>query len=105
MNGKETPGANSIKEIRMTTLDERIRSRDIGLFAAIPSQTTDDDKRALLLLQDCVRDHGEYVYLEIGSHLGGTIQPYVVDPVCKLVYSIDKRPDFQPDERGRFFLL
>lgn len=32
--------------------------------------------------------------------MGGTIQPYYVDPLCKLIYSIDKRPLVQPDERG-----
>jgi len=87
----------------MTTLDERIRSLNTDLFAAIPSQTSDDDKRSLLLFQDCVRSRGEYIYLEIGSHLGGTIQPYFIDPACKLIYSIDKRSEFQPDERGRLF--
>ena len=55
----------------------------------------------LLLVQDCVRSRGEYIYLEIGSHLGGTIQPHFIDPACKLIYSIDKRPESQPDERGR----
>ena len=87
----------------MTTLDERISSLDTTLFAAIPSQTTEDDRRSLLLLQDCVRDRSKYVYLEIGSHLGGTIQPYFVDPICKLIYSIDKRPELQPDERGKLY--
>ncbi|MCK4537185.1 MAG: class I SAM-dependent methyltransferase [Candidatus Krumholzibacteria bacterium] len=53
------------------------------------------------MLQDCVRSSGEYMYLEIGSHLGGTIQPHFIDPACKLIYSIDKRPESQPDERGR----
>jgi len=87
----------------MITLNDRLRSLDLSLFAAIPSQTSDNCKRTLLLLQDCVRSSGEYIYLEIGSHLGGTIQPHYVDPLCKLIYSIDKRPEFQPDERGRLF--
>lgn len=87
----------------MVTIDERIRSLDTGLFDSIPSQTSDEDKKALLLLQRCVRSRGEYVYLEIGSHLGGTIQPFYIDPLCTLVYSIDKRPVSQPDERGRVF--
>ena len=87
----------------MIALDEKVRSLNADLFAAIPSQTSDDDKRMLLLLQDCVRSRGEYIYLEIGSHLGGTIQPHFVDPACQLVYSIDKRPEFQPDERGKLY--
>lgn len=84
----------------MTTLDDRISNLDVSLFAAIPSETSDHDKRALLLTQACVREFGEYVYLEIGSHLGGTVQSHYLDPACKLIFSIDKRPKFQPDERG-----
>lgn len=87
----------------MTEFVDRICSLNIDLFNAIPTQTTDDDRRSLLVLQRCVRESGDYEYLEIGSHLGGTIQPYYVDPRCKLIYSIDKRPLLQPDERGRTF--
>lgn len=85
----------------MLTLDERISNLDTTLFKSIPSQTFHGDKQSLLLLQSCVRNLDEYVYLEIGSHLGGTIQPFYVDPKCKMLYSIDKRPQSQPDERGR----
>jgi hypothetical protein len=35
--------------------------------------------------------------------MGGSLQPYYADPLCTRVYSIDKRPDFIPDERGRLF--
>lgn len=87
----------------MQTLKNKICSLDTRLFAAILSETSEDDKRALLLLQECIRSRGDYIYLEIGSHLGGTIQPYYVDPLCTLIYSIDKRPKFQPDERGRLY--
>lgn len=41
----------------------------------------------------------QYTYLEIGSHLGGSIQQYLVDPQCAVVYSIDMRPTEVPDER------
>ncbi|KXK01454.1 MAG: hypothetical protein UZ17_ACD001001678 [Acidobacteria bacterium OLB17] len=41
-----------------------------------------------------------YVYLEIGSHLGGSILPHLRDDLCSKIYSIDKRPLIQPDERG-----
>lgn len=87
----------------MPDYTKRIQSQDIGLFSAIPSETSEDDKRSLLLLQKCIRESGSYVYLEIGSHLGGSIQPHYVDPLCKLIYSIDKRPLVIPDERGRNF--
>jgi hypothetical protein len=84
----------------MLDFTNRIKSMDISLFDSIASQTSNDDRVSLLLLQRCVRSFGDYVYLEIGSHLGGTIQPYYVDPLCKLIYSVDKRPLIQPDERG-----
>jgi hypothetical protein len=40
------------------------------------------------------------VYLEIGSHLGGTIQPHLLDHRCRLIISIDPRPQVQPDDRS-----
>ncbi|MGE3467671.1 MAG: class I SAM-dependent methyltransferase, partial [Pyrinomonadaceae bacterium] len=74
---------------------------DLRLFERIPSQSTDDDKLSLLALQLAVREKaGEYVYLEIGSYLGGSIQPHLLDPKCRRIYSIDKRPASQPDARG-----
>ncbi len=42
----------------------------------------------------------KYNYLEIGSYLGGSIQPHLLDDKCAKIYSIDKRPAQQPDERG-----
>ena len=81
--------------------EKMIESLDLRLFAHAPSQTSDYDRKALLAAQRVVRKlHGEYVYLEIGSHLGGTIQPHLVDPRCKRICSIDKRPREQPDDRG-----
>lgn len=74
---------------------------DLRLFEQIPSQSTDDDKRSLLAVHLAVRELvGEYNYLEIGSYLGGSIQPHLLDPKCKTIYSIDTRPPSQPDERG-----
>ena len=46
---------------------------------------------------------GNYLYLELGSHLGGTLVPHLMDQACRLIYSIDKRPASQLDERGVFF--
>jgi len=70
----------------------------------IPSQTAECDKKSLLLLQNIVRRNvRNYIYLEVGSFLGGTLLPHLADPECRLAYSIDKRPASQPDERGRTF--
>lgn len=84
----------------MTDVDQRISSLDLSLFNAVPSQTYPEDRSSLLLLQRCVRRPGSYVYLEIGSHLGGTLQPHLVDSRCAQIYSIDKRPLQQADESG-----
>lgn len=82
-------------------IGERIESLDISLFAQIMSQTTDADRKSLLAVQACVREAvEEYVYLEIGSYLGGSIQPHLLDPKCRKIYSIDKRQLASPDERA-----
>lgn len=78
-----------------------ISSLDLELFSMIHSSTTDGDRRSLLAVHNAMRAlKSPYVYLEIGSHLGGTIQPYLLDSRCSKIYSIDKRPPKQPDERG-----
>jgi len=87
-----------------TSFDSRIEALDITLYSQIPSQTTDADRRSLLTIQLCTREYRDgYVYLEIGSHLGGSIQPHLQDPMCKKIYSIDKRPSRQPDDRGPIY--
>ncbi len=86
---------------RMTDLEQALKDLDLALFAAIPSQSTDADKQSLLACQSAVRDRvGDYTYLEIGSYLGGSIQPHLLDPRCTRIFSIDKRPLTQPDARG-----
>lgn len=92
----------AVSEQEVTThFDEQIANLDLRLFESIESQTSDLDKRSLLVCQLAVRSLvAKYTYLEIGSYLGGSLQPYLVDPQCGLIYSIDKRPPVQPDERG-----
>jgi len=80
-----------------------IEARDPAIFT-IESQTSTQDRISLLAAQGLARSsRGEYAYLEIGSFRGGTLVPYLLDPSCKHVVSIDKRPDGQPDERARYF--
>jgi hypothetical protein len=79
----------------------RLDALDLSLFAGIESQSTDADRRGWLLVQRAVRRASGYVYLEVGSHLGGSIQQHIVDPWCRAIISIDKRPQSQPDDRGR----
>lgn len=84
--------------------EHRVRALDPSLFAAIDSQSNDGDKRSWLALQRTVRSSSEsYTYLEIGSHLGGSIQPHLLDPRCRRIYSIDNRPVVPPDDRGQEF--
>ncbi len=85
----------------MNSFEQKLSDADLSLFGKIESQSTENDKKSLLACQFAVREIiGEYNYLEIGSYLGGSIQPHLLDERCKTIYSIDKRPEFQPDERG-----
>ncbi len=85
----------------MVSAHDQIDAIDLAVFDRVPSQTTADDRRSLLAVQRAVARHfGEYCYLEIGSHLGGSIQPHLIDPRCRRIYSIDPRPEHQPDDRG-----
>ncbi|HEY8082575.1 MAG TPA: class I SAM-dependent methyltransferase [Solirubrobacterales bacterium] len=79
--------------------EDRFAALDTRLFEFVPSSTTDDDRRSLLALHDSIAARGEFSYLEIGSHLGGSLQPALVDPRCVRVVSIDPRPQAQPDDR------
>ncbi|MEO6392410.1 MAG: class I SAM-dependent methyltransferase [Pyrinomonadaceae bacterium] len=82
-------------------IEQSLARTDLALFEQIASQTTEDDKRSLLACQLAVRSLlPSFTYLEIGSYLGGSIQPYLFDDKCHRVFSIDKRPTVQPDERG-----
>jgi len=79
----------------------RVDALDVSLFEAIDSQTHEPERRSLLALQRATaRRHGRYAYLEIGSHLGGSIQPHLLDARCARVFSIDPRPGQQPDDRS-----
>jgi hypothetical protein len=74
-------------------------SAQLRVFDHIESQTSVGDRCSLLALRELVARDGPYAYLEIGSHLGGTLQPFVVDERCRAIVSIDSRPASQPDNR------
>jgi hypothetical protein len=81
--------------------EQRISALDTSLFQSIPSESSDNDKRSLLACQNAMRGvRPGYGYLEIGSYLGGSIQPHLLDPLCARIVSIDKRPEEMPDNRG-----
>jgi hypothetical protein len=87
----------------MPSIGERIDALDTGLFDSIETQSSAGDRRAWLAIQRAVRRPSGYNYLEIGSHLGGSIQQHLPDPLCRGIVSIDKRPAYQPDDRGTVF--
>jgi len=80
---------------------EKIARHDTSLFEAIQSQSTRDDQKSLLVLHSVIRRIlGQFTYLEIGSHLGGSLQAMVADPACTRIISIDPRPLAFSDQRG-----
>ena len=85
----------------MNNFEALIENLDLRLFEKISSQSTELDKQSLLAVQLATRQlKSEYNYLEIGSYLGGSIQPHLLDENCARIFSIDKRPPVQPDARG-----
>lgn len=68
----------------------------------IHTQTSSEDRRILLELRNVLRKNF-YAYAEIGSFLGGSLVPFLSDPLCHKVLSIDDRERVQPDERGASF--
>jgi len=67
----------------------------------IQSQTSPTDKLALLQVRDLLKKTlPTYTYLEIGSFLGGSLSPFLRDPQCLRIVSVDERNRLQPDERG-----
>lgn len=58
-----------------------------------------NDHNTMLSLQKIVQDEEPCIYLEVGSLLGGSLVPYLLDNRCTEVHSVDLRPEFTPDER------
>ena len=73
---------------------------DLAYFFPIPSQTSSIEKLFLLGSMRLARRMRSYTYVEIGSFRGGSLTPFLMDPACKMVLSIDERGRVQPDERG-----
>jgi len=83
------------------SIDERIEQLDLSLFGHISAQTTGDDQRSLMAVQTVIRrNFPGFIYLEIGSHSGSSLQTFVVDPKCARIISIDPRSGATPDCRG-----
>ena len=73
---------------------------DVSVFRWVLSQMSDPDRQALLsIIEALCGVNKTYSYLEIGSYLGGSLQPHVLDARCAHIYSIDPRLFQLPDER------
>jgi hypothetical protein len=67
----------------------------------IESQTSLADKMFILASMAFVtKINKTYSYVEIGSYMGGSLTPFLMDSHCQRVLSIDDRGRQQPDERG-----
>jgi hypothetical protein len=96
---RQTDGADI--ETRVVNAIEAV---DATAFV-VESQISHNDKLSFLRLQRLVRSRLEsYVYIEVGSHLGGTLAPHLADPRCRMATSIDSRPLELPDARGCSFV-
>ena len=58
------------------------------------------DKSSILNIRNILSKNGKYNYCEIGSYLGGSLVPFLRDPQCEYILSVDDRGNIQPDERG-----
>jgi hypothetical protein len=84
----------------MPVFADRVAALDTQLFSHVESETGEADRRSLLAVHSAIATRSDrFSYLEIGSHLGGTLQVVIVDPRCTQVVSIDPRPQWQPDDR------
>ena len=78
--------------------ERAVRSLDVRLFGYVPSETSSPDRLSLLAVYNAVYDaFGPFAYLEIGSHVGGTLQVLLMDPRCTSITSVDSRVEMVPD--------
>ena len=80
------------------------KKNSIDTFFPIHSQTSREDKVFLINTIRLLNSNlVSYNYLEIGSYLGGSLTPFIIDKKCKKILSIDKRNLKLSDERGENF--
>jgi hypothetical protein len=100
VNPGETGDGPAVVNAGSVRFDAFHTEADLEHFFPIWSQCGASDKLFLLGAMRLVREAGAYKYLEIGSYLGGSLTPFLMDPACETVFSIDDRGRIQPDERG-----
>ena len=93
------PDANARTDVA-ASLVAQIEALDTAVFTIQPEYYK-ADRLSFLRVQRLIRAlRPGYAYLEIGSEIGGSLLPHLLDPACGAVVSIDPRPEQQPDERG-----
>jgi hypothetical protein len=76
-----------------------IEALDTRIFAIQPNHYA--DRTSFLRVQRMIRAlKPGYEYLEVGSDIGASLLPHMLDPNCGGMVSFDPRPERQPDERG-----
>jgi hypothetical protein len=101
MASSERTGLTESHNARPTAVS-LIEALDTSVFAIQPGHYS--DRTSFLRVQRLVRTlQPGYAYLEVGSDLGGSLLPHLLDPACRVAVSIDPRPERQPDERGSDF--
>jgi len=92
------------KKERMNIINENTMNEIIQYEFPVPSQAEEKyyytDKSAILNIRNILSKNGKYNYCEIGSYLGGSLVPFLRDPQCEYILSVDDRGNIQPDERG-----
>jgi len=87
----------------MLTADQAlgmIETLDIAVFQ-VETHSTLNDRASFLRVQTLARSvFSRYIYLEVGSHIGGSLFPHLIDPACEAAVSVDPRPAALPDERA-----
>ncbi len=78
-----------------------INKKNLIEYFPINSQTSDQDKLILLKVINFIKKNKKnFNYIEIGSFLGGSLTPFLIEKKCKFIASIDKRNQKQDDERS-----
>tara|TARA_Y100001970_G_scaffold270362_1_gene364162 strand:- start:12213 stop:13010 length:798 start_codon:yes stop_codon:yes gene_type:complete len=78
---------------------------EINKYFPISSQTSNIDKYILLKTIDLIKKNTKkkFKYLEIGSFLGGSLTPFLLENQCGEVISIDRRRQRLDDERNEIW--
>lgn len=81
--------------------EARLKTLDTSLFGHVLSQMPADDQQSLMALELAMRTrYPKYVYFEIGSYKGGSLQTFVADAACRKIISLDPRLPEYADVRG-----